>query len=85
MCGVNVWLEQDLLQFSWSWRPGVVVDLLASRLAVVLGGRGVDANLRILQVRARRTFPDRRPVQGRAVAVQGWYLQLCSGSFSSVV
>ncbi|MQL84544.1 hypothetical protein Taro_017051 [Colocasia esculenta] len=36
-------------------------------------------------VRARRTFPDRRPVQGRAVAVQGRYLQLCSGSSSSVV
>ena len=42
MYGVDVWLEQvkcrfgpemkqDLLLFSWSWRPGVVVDLLASR------------------------------------------------------
>ncbi|MQL88639.1 hypothetical protein Taro_021210 [Colocasia esculenta] len=42
MCGVNVWIEQvkcrvgpemkqDLLLFSWSWRPGVAVDLLASR------------------------------------------------------
>ncbi|MQL86270.1 hypothetical protein Taro_018797 [Colocasia esculenta] len=41
MCGVNVWFEQvkcrvgpemnqDLLLFSWSWRPGVAVDLLAS-------------------------------------------------------
>ncbi|MQL76678.1 hypothetical protein Taro_009063 [Colocasia esculenta] len=36
------------------------------------------------QVRARRTFHDRRPVQSRAVAVQGRYLQLCSGSSSSV-
>ncbi|MQL69760.1 hypothetical protein Taro_002088 [Colocasia esculenta] len=104
------------------------------RVAVVLGGRGVDANLRILQVlkggwaivervallncarkrrgvvqfpweledgsfptepvtseahpyppqvRARRTFHDRRPVQSRAVAVQGRYLQLYSGSSSS--
>ncbi|MQM00579.1 hypothetical protein Taro_033314 [Colocasia esculenta] len=32
------------------------------------------------QVRARRTFLDRRPVQGRAVAVQGQYLQRCSSS-----
>ncbi|MQL72860.1 hypothetical protein Taro_005218 [Colocasia esculenta] len=43
MCDVNVWLEQvksrvgpemkqDLLLFSWSWRPGVAVDWLASRL-----------------------------------------------------
>ncbi|MQL94606.1 hypothetical protein Taro_027270 [Colocasia esculenta] len=37
------------------------------------------------QVRARRTFHDRRPVQSRAVAVQGRYLQLCSSSSSSVV
>ncbi|MQM06783.1 hypothetical protein Taro_039615 [Colocasia esculenta] len=36
-------------------------------------------------VRARRTFLDRRPVQSRAVAVQGRYLQLCSSSSSSVV
>ncbi|MQM09017.1 hypothetical protein Taro_041876 [Colocasia esculenta] len=35
-------------------------------------------------VRARRTFHDRRPVQNRAVAVQGRYLQLCSSSSSSV-
>ncbi|MQL84912.1 hypothetical protein Taro_017414 [Colocasia esculenta] len=33
-----------------------------------------------LEVRARRTFHDRRPVQSRAVAVQGRYLQLCSSS-----
>ncbi|MQM10595.1 hypothetical protein Taro_043492 [Colocasia esculenta] len=31
-------------------------------------------------VRARRTFPDRRPVQSRVVAVQGQYLQQCSSS-----
>ncbi|MQM07880.1 hypothetical protein Taro_040724 [Colocasia esculenta] len=37
------------------------------------------------KVRARRTFLDRRPVRSRAVAVQGRYLQLCSGSSSSVV
>ncbi|MQL92226.1 hypothetical protein Taro_024844 [Colocasia esculenta] len=36
------------------------------------------------QVRARRTFHDRRPVQSRAVAVQGRYLQLCSSSSSSL-
>ncbi|MQL96130.1 hypothetical protein Taro_028807 [Colocasia esculenta] len=41
-CRFGPEMKQDLLQFSWSWRPGVVVDLLASR--------GVDANLRILQV-----------------------------------
>ena len=46
MCDVNVWLEQvktrvgpemkqDLLLFSWSWRPGVAVDWLASRLVDV--------------------------------------------------
>ncbi|MQM18095.1 hypothetical protein Taro_051081 [Colocasia esculenta] len=35
-------------------------------------------------VEARRTFLDRRPVQSRAVAVQGRYLQLCSSSSSSV-
>ncbi|MQL93560.1 hypothetical protein Taro_026203, partial [Colocasia esculenta] len=34
-------------------------------------------------VRARRTSHDRRPAQGRAVAVQGQYLQRCS--FSCVV
>ncbi|MQL68385.1 hypothetical protein Taro_000687 [Colocasia esculenta] len=38
-------------------------------VAVSLGGRGVDANLR-QTVRARRTFLDCRPVQSRAVAVQ---------------
>ncbi|MQL83643.1 hypothetical protein Taro_016135 [Colocasia esculenta] len=38
-----------------------------------------------LEVRARRTFHDRRPVQSRVVAVQGRYLQLCSSSSSSVV
>ncbi|MQM02987.1 hypothetical protein Taro_035756 [Colocasia esculenta] len=38
-----------------------------------------------LDVRARRTFLDRRPVQSRVVAVQGQYLQLCSSSSSSVV
>ncbi|MQL76210.1 hypothetical protein Taro_008597 [Colocasia esculenta] len=32
------------------------------------------------QVRARRTFHDRRPAQSRAVAVQGQYLQRCSSS-----
>ncbi|MQL75412.1 hypothetical protein Taro_007773 [Colocasia esculenta] len=31
-------------------------------------------------VRARRTSHDRRPAQGRAVAVQGQYLQRCSSS-----
>ncbi|MQM14395.1 hypothetical protein Taro_047325 [Colocasia esculenta] len=36
-------------------------------------------------VRARRTFHDRRPVQSRAVEVQGRYLQLCSSSSSSVL
>ncbi|MQL89069.1 hypothetical protein Taro_021635, partial [Colocasia esculenta] len=36
-------------------------------------------------VRARRTFHDRRPVQSRAVAVHGRYLQLCSSSSNSVV
>ncbi|MQM07879.1 hypothetical protein Taro_040725 [Colocasia esculenta] len=36
-------------------------------------------------VRARRTFLDRHLVRSRAVAVQGRYLQLCSGSSSSVV
>ncbi|MQL84452.1 hypothetical protein Taro_016964 [Colocasia esculenta] len=41
MCVVVV-AAVDLLQLSWSWRPGVVVDLLASRR--------VDANLRILHV-----------------------------------
>ncbi|MQM10507.1 hypothetical protein Taro_043404 [Colocasia esculenta] len=46
MHSVDVWLEQvkcrfgpemkqDLLQFSWSWRPGVAVDLLASSYVVV--------------------------------------------------
>ncbi|MQM11889.1 hypothetical protein Taro_044800 [Colocasia esculenta] len=39
----------------------------------------------VAPVRARRTFHDRRPVQSRAVAVQGRYLQLCSSSSSSVV
>ncbi|MQM06822.1 hypothetical protein Taro_039651 [Colocasia esculenta] len=38
-----------------------------------------------VEVRARRTFLDCRPVQSRAVAVQGRYLQLCSSSSSSVV
>ncbi|MQL89363.1 hypothetical protein Taro_021932 [Colocasia esculenta] len=38
-----------------------------------------------VEVRARRTFLDRRPVQSRAVAVQGRYLQLRSSSPSSVV
>ncbi|MQL92213.1 hypothetical protein Taro_024829 [Colocasia esculenta] len=38
-----------------------------------------------VEVRARRTFHDRRPVQSRVVAVQGRYLQLCSSSSSSVV
>ncbi|MQM20391.1 hypothetical protein Taro_053409 [Colocasia esculenta] len=38
-----------------------------------------------LDARARRTFHDRRPVQSRAVAVQGRYLQMCSSSSSSVV
>ncbi|MQM07832.1 hypothetical protein Taro_040678, partial [Colocasia esculenta] len=38
-----------------------------------------------MEVRARRTFHDRRPVQSRIVAVQGRYLQLCSSSSSSVV
>ncbi|MQM09693.1 hypothetical protein Taro_042572 [Colocasia esculenta] len=37
------------------------------------------------QVRARRTFLDRRPVRSRVVAVQGQYLLLCSSSSSSVV
>ncbi|MQM17355.1 hypothetical protein Taro_050323 [Colocasia esculenta] len=37
------------------------------------------------KVRARRTFHDRRPVQSRAVAVQGRYLQLCSSSSSSII
>ncbi|MQL73638.1 hypothetical protein Taro_005985 [Colocasia esculenta] len=32
------------------------------------------------QVRARRTFLDRRPVRSRVVAVQGQYLQQCSPS-----
>ncbi|MQM23286.1 hypothetical protein Taro_056350 [Colocasia esculenta] len=32
------------------------------------------------QVRARRTFHDRRPTQSRAAAVQGQYLQRCSSS-----
>ncbi|MQL80616.1 hypothetical protein Taro_013056 [Colocasia esculenta] len=176
MYGVVVWFEQvkcrlgpemkqDLLQFSWSWRPGVAVDLLASRMwmfkvAVAISGLGVDANLRLMQVlkgawrivgrvaspncartsrgveqfswelaegsglrpknlastsfvaklisqdvdgqihcrqhtvsgnrcclqhvRARKTFLDRRPVQSRAVVVQGRYLQLRSSSSSSV-
>ncbi|MQL72503.1 hypothetical protein Taro_004840, partial [Colocasia esculenta] len=85
------------------------------RVAVVVGGIGVDANMRMVQVlksgwkivervallncarkrrgvvqfswelaegsvRARRTSHDRRPAQGRAVAVQGQYLQRCSSS-----
>ncbi|MQL91650.1 hypothetical protein Taro_024266 [Colocasia esculenta] len=54
------------------------------RVAVAVGGMGVDANLSVLQVRARRTSPDHRPVRSRVVAVQGQYLQLCSGSFSNV-
>ncbi|MQL93080.1 hypothetical protein Taro_025712 [Colocasia esculenta] len=50
------------------------------------GGFGVNReNSEGLSVRARRTFHDRRPVQSRAVAVQGRYLQLCSSSSSSVV
>ncbi|MQL96265.1 hypothetical protein Taro_028935 [Colocasia esculenta] len=28
-------MKQDLLLFSWSWRPGVAVDLLASSLVDV--------------------------------------------------
>ncbi|MQL88737.1 hypothetical protein Taro_021304, partial [Colocasia esculenta] len=31
-CRVGPEMKQDLLLFSWSWRPGVAVDLLASRL-----------------------------------------------------
>ncbi|MQM20574.1 hypothetical protein Taro_053597 [Colocasia esculenta] len=38
----------------------------------------------VVEVRARRTFHDRRPVQSRAVAVQGRYLQLCTSSSNSV-
>ncbi|MQM06678.1 hypothetical protein Taro_039501 [Colocasia esculenta] len=34
--------------------------------------------IQVQQVRARRTSHDRRPAQGRAVAVQGQYLQRCS-------
>ncbi|MQM18779.1 hypothetical protein Taro_051774 [Colocasia esculenta] len=49
MYGMDVWLEQvkcrfgpemkqDLLQFSWSWRPGVALDWLASSFQQVLKG-----------------------------------------------
>ncbi|MQM01090.1 hypothetical protein Taro_033837 [Colocasia esculenta] len=38
-----------------------------------------------VEVRARRTFLDRRPVQSCVIAVQGQYLQLCSSSSSSAV
>ncbi|MQL94667.1 hypothetical protein Taro_027325 [Colocasia esculenta] len=34
-CRFGPEMKQNLLQFSWSWRPGVVVDLLASRYVVV--------------------------------------------------
>ncbi|MQL81428.1 hypothetical protein Taro_013886 [Colocasia esculenta] len=53
------------------------------RLAVDVGDKGVDANLSVQQVRARRTSLVGRPVPGRVVAVQGQYLQ--QSSFSSVV
>ncbi|MQL82891.1 hypothetical protein Taro_015376 [Colocasia esculenta] len=56
---------------------------LAAKLAVDVGDKGVDANLRMVQVRARRTSLVRRPVPGRVVAVQGQHLQ--QSSFSSVV
>ncbi|MQL83434.1 hypothetical protein Taro_015923, partial [Colocasia esculenta] len=36
-CRFGPEMKQDLLQFSWSWRPGVAVDLLASS-ALVVGG-----------------------------------------------
>ncbi|MQL83207.1 hypothetical protein Taro_015691 [Colocasia esculenta] len=39
-------MKQDLLLFSWSWWPG----MWTLRVAVAIGGMGVDANLRILQV-----------------------------------
>ncbi|MQL77844.1 hypothetical protein Taro_010260 [Colocasia esculenta] len=58
-----------------SWRGAIPVG--------ARGGFGVNREIR--EVRARRTFHDRRPVQSRAVAVQGRYLQLCSSSSSSVV
>ncbi|MQL80915.1 hypothetical protein Taro_013371, partial [Colocasia esculenta] len=58
------------------------------RGAISVGARGgFGVNREIAggsRVRARRTFHDRRPVRSRVVAVQGRYLQLCSGSSSSV-
>ncbi|MQL88091.1 hypothetical protein Taro_020642 [Colocasia esculenta] len=48
MYGVDVWLEQK----KWRFGPEMKLDLLllVAGVAVILGGRGVDANLRILQV-----------------------------------
>ncbi|MQL98852.1 hypothetical protein Taro_031569 [Colocasia esculenta] len=58
----------------------VAAVMWTQRVAVAVGGMGVDANLRMVQVRARRTSLVRRPVPGRVVAVQGQHLQQSSSS-----
>ncbi|MQL95582.1 hypothetical protein Taro_028253 [Colocasia esculenta] len=57
-----------------------VRPMWTQRVAVAVGGMRVDANLRMVQVRARRTSLVQRPVPGRVVAVQGQHLQQSSSS-----
>ncbi|MQM03290.1 hypothetical protein Taro_036071 [Colocasia esculenta] len=66
---------------------GFALEWWRLKMQTTFAGRTEEAITwsEFLDVRARRTFHDRRPVQSRAVAVQGRYLQLCSSSSSSVV
>ncbi|MQL89154.1 hypothetical protein Taro_021722 [Colocasia esculenta] len=76
MCGVDVWLEQVP-------KSGCTIVERVVLLNCARKCRGVvqfSWKLAEGSVRARRTSHDRRPAQGRAVAVQGQYLQRCSSS-----
>ncbi|MQM21273.1 hypothetical protein Taro_054310 [Colocasia esculenta] len=67
------------LGFLQGLRPG---NLASTSFAAKIFSQEVDGQgpCRLLPVRARRTFPVRRPVLGRVVAEQGQYLQRSSTS-----
>ncbi|MQL93477.1 hypothetical protein Taro_026117 [Colocasia esculenta] len=63
-CRVGPEMKQDLLLFSWSWRPGVAVDLLASRTRGVAELREETSRRGAILVRARGGFGVNREIAG---------------------
>ncbi|MQL93847.1 hypothetical protein Taro_026497 [Colocasia esculenta] len=73
----------------FSWSPQLLDFLRGAAAGPFVRGCETESQQTRLtptpQVRTRRTSHDRRPAQGRAVAVQGQYFQRCRVSTSSGV